>query len=390
MTNASTILLLFGFILTGSISPIFVEIISMNGGAENSTMLILLPSTIGMSLSILFNLSACKIGRIQWKYLIFLTIIELFSSKLTFHGLIDAGSTIFTVVYCSVTMFTAIFAFLFLDRKLHIMQWIGISIVTFGLTIVLIDSKNDGSDVTYGIILILIGAMLHSFSYIIVEYLLIITEDPIAPEYMCTLLGLLSGLINISWQIVYTIPRFDHLVVSNIIQHHGSIILILSLYLILIITSLINSSSFYIILRSLGSASTGILKGVQAVTTFISSHYAFCSIQRSQCFTPMKGLSLCIVLLGVVMYSFFHDSSYNDINNHILDQDDEFVDLSISKAIEIPIIISNKLDKDDYINNEKQLFISKFLKNNNYTIPTTKIQNYSNAYQYECNDNFQI
>jgi len=205
-----------------------------------------------MSATILLNLSAIRKGTIQWKYLLLVTFTELISSTLTFHGLIDAGSAIFTVAYCSVTIFTAFFASIFLGRKLCVMQWMGIFTVTFGLTIVLIGSEQEGKEVTYGIFLILIGACLHSLSYVISEYLLIVSDDPIAPEYLCTLLGLLSGLINIIWQIFYTIPRFDVLVMDQVFQHHGNIEVICVVYLLLISISFTNSATFYTIIGRFG------------------------------------------------------------------------------------------------------------------------------------------
>ena len=49
------------------------------------------------------------------------------------------------------------------------------------------------------------------------------------------------------------------------------------------------------------SASTGVLKGLQAVATFVTSHYSFCGIQKSQCFTVTKGVSLVVVLTGEML-----------------------------------------------------------------------------------------
>jgi hypothetical protein len=53
----------------------------------------------------------------------------------------------------------------------------------------------------------------------------------------------------------------------------------------------------------LGSTSTGLIKGVQSVAIFVVSHFAFCSVQQSQCFSMIKGVSLLIVLLGVYIYT---------------------------------------------------------------------------------------
>jgi hypothetical protein len=48
---------------------------------------------------------------------------------------------------------------------------------------------------------------------------------------------------------------------------------------------------------------------VQSVAVFIASHFAFCSSQKSQCFTVVKGMSLVAVMVGVVLYSSFNISS---------------------------------------------------------------------------------
>jgi hypothetical protein len=42
---------------------------------------------------------------------------------------------------------------------------------------------------------------------------------------------------------------------------------------------------------------------VQSVLVFVFSHVIYCSSQTSQCFTASKGLSLVVVVVGVVIYS---------------------------------------------------------------------------------------
>jgi hypothetical protein len=58
-------------------------------------------------------------------------------------------------------------------------------------------------------------------------------------------------------------------------------------------------------LKMVGSTTTGVLKGVISVIVFIISHFAFCSLQQSQCFSFGKGMSLVLVVLGVACYSVF-------------------------------------------------------------------------------------
>jgi len=286
--------IVIAFVVSGAFSPIVFQIIALNGAADPRTMIIILPSCIGAGLSILCNWSARGKGTKHWGFLILLTVIELISAKVTLHGLLDAGSTIFTVCYCSVTMFAALFGRVFLNRHLNAGQWAGIVVINAGLGILMVGAKDDGDEVKMGILLILVGAMIHSFSYVIVEFMLVVAPDPIAPEMLCSILGGLGLVINVAWQLVYTVPRFDSLILDEIRESQGDMWVIVECYLLLMVASGVNSTSFYYLLGTMGSASTGVLKGVQAVATFVTSHYAFCSLQQSQCFTPLKGLSLLV------------------------------------------------------------------------------------------------
>jgi drug/metabolite transporter (DMT)-like permease len=245
------------FVISGAFSPIVIQIIALNGAADPNTMIILLPSCVGAGLSILCNWSARSKGTKHWGFLILLTVIETISAKLTFHGMIDAGSTIFTVVYCSVTMFAALFGLVFLNRQLNCPQWTGIGIIMAGLGILMYGANDDGFEVKRGILLILLGAMIHSFSYVIVEFMLVVAPDPIAPEMLCSLLGGIGFVCNVFWQLVYTVPRFDNLILGEIKANKGDMWVIVESYLLLVVASGVNSTSFYYLLGTMGSASTG-------------------------------------------------------------------------------------------------------------------------------------
>lgn len=295
--------LIISFVVSGSLSPILIQIIAMNGGAEHSTMLILLPSCIGMSLSIMTNLNAVGKGDINWKLILGLTAIDLVSARITVQGMIDAGSTIYTVAHCSITLFTALFAVLIMKKHLQLAQWCGIGIVTLGLCILGVGCHDESPLVVRGIFLILLGSMIHSFGYVMVEHVLVHLDDPIAPELLCAILGGFGGSINIAWQLLYTLPRYKELVVREVLRHDGDIETLVIAYFALTVAACINATCFYNLVHRIGSATTGVMKGLQAVATFISSHYAFCAIQEEQCFTPAKGVSLGIVLLGVMIYT---------------------------------------------------------------------------------------
>lgn len=304
-----TFFLLIFYVATGVMMPLLIELVSTNGGAEKSTMLIALPNSIGMAFCILTNWSARKQGTIRWHVVFAISFFEMLASVLNLNGLIYAGSAIFTVIYSSITIYTAVFSYVFLNRQLHFMQWVGVVVVMLGLAMTSLSAKNDGLDVEFGVFLILLGTAVHSSTYIMSEYLLVVAEDAIAPQLLSSILGVIVSIFILGWQIIYTLPHFQSKVVDEFHHHNGSFEVILAAYIALAVNAMIHALCFFALLGSVGSTTTIVSKGVQSVAIFIASHYAFCSIQESQCFTPLKGCSLVVVIIGVLIYSSFKHQS---------------------------------------------------------------------------------
>lgn len=317
--------------------PLLIEFISLSGGCEKSTMLITLPTTFGMSLSIITNWPARKIGVIRWQRVFVIAFFDILSHVLNMNGLLYAGSAIFTVIYSSVTVYNAIFAHIILKKHLHFFQWCGVVIVMLGLALTSLGTKNDGKDVFFGICLILVGSMIHSSTYIMSEISLVRTESPIAPQLLCTLLGSIELVAIISWQIYYTIPHFDQKISQEIILHNGNIYYILLAYFLLSVAAMVHSLCFFILLGKMGSTSTGITKAVQSAIVFVSSHFAFCATQKSQCFSALKGISLSVVLFGVLLYSSCQESGRSSTPTD-----------SSAQYLEIPSLANNDNERVNY------------------------------------------
>ena len=98
-TTKSTLqaVLVFFYVLTGVLQPILIEVLTYNGACEKSTFLFLLPTYVGMMLSIVANFDAWNQGKIRWMRISVLLLIDLGSGILCFTGLVSAGSAIFTV-----------------------------------------------------------------------------------------------------------------------------------------------------------------------------------------------------------------------------------------------------------------------------------------------------
>lgn len=301
-----TFLLLVFYILTGVMMPLLIELVSTNGGADKSTMLIALPNSIGMMCCILTNWPARNTGKVRWNVVFAISFFEMLAQVLNMNGLIYAGSAIFTVIYSSITIYTAVFSYVFLNRQLHVMQWVGVVVVMVGLAMTSLSAKNDGIDVEFGVFLILLGTAVHSFTYIMSEYLLVVVEDAIAPQLLSSILGAIGSFLILCWQLIYTLPNYQTKVVDEFHRHKdGSIEVILVSYLVLSVNAMVHALCFFALLGSVGSTTTSVSKGVQSVAIFIASHYAFCLVQESQCFTPLKGCSLAVVIIGVTAYSSF-------------------------------------------------------------------------------------
>ena len=156
-------------------------------------------------------------------------------------------------------------------------------------------------------ILTFCASLCHSFNYIISEHLLVFTEYPISHENLCTLIGSIVSITNIIWQITYTIPNFQILIINEINSHNGNALTIVCCYLSLLIIGTIHHITFFRLLGCIGSTSTGVAKGFQTVIVFFLSSIFYCDYKSSNCFSIFKGISLLLVVLGVVLYSYSTD-----------------------------------------------------------------------------------
>ena len=103
--------------------------------------------------------------------------------------------------------------------------------------------------------------MFHSLTYILSEFLLKNATNPMAPEMLSTLMGLGGVLVFGMWQIVYTIPNYQVLIIDNIASKGGSVQVIIYTVIILILVNFIHAICFFNLLEIVGSTTTGVLKG---------------------------------------------------------------------------------------------------------------------------------
>lgn len=334
----------FLFVLSGVLQPILAEVLTYNGAFNKSTLLLVLPNCIGMSFTILTNMNGLKtIKYVKWKEITILAIYDVVSQALCMVGLVYAGSSIYIVIYSSTTVFAAMWSKIILSKSLSSHQWIGVCIMVFGLGVTALKDLEVPStpaemsvhhDDLIGICCILIGASVHALTWILIEKYTqsYITSDHIdmnrdidienesgkygemedlehtgkvktpAPELICSIMGWYGCAIYGFWQVVYTLPHYNELLLEPIQQKNGNFVEIELAFAMLIFVCFIHAIAFYSLLQRIGAVSTGVMKGIQTISVFVISHFAFCKYQESQCFTRLRGASLILVIIGIFCY----------------------------------------------------------------------------------------
>uniref|UniRef100_A0A7S2UVC2 Sugar phosphate transporter domain-containing protein n=1 Tax=Fibrocapsa japonica TaxID=94617 RepID=A0A7S2UVC2_9STRA len=297
------LILLFIFLFSGVSQPIIIELIHYQGACEKSTFLYLIPNYIGMMMVPLADLGSLSRGKVIWWKLVAVTTIDVIAQGMTYFGLVLAGSAVFTVVYSSVTVWTALQSRMFLRRRLQSNQWVGCFLVTAGISLTAISSKSDGKDTLWGALIVLLGSALHSSTYVFNEFLLVREARPLSASALSFYMGALGLVAWGAYTLAYTVPHWDALVAQPVRAAHGSLWVILPAYLALAVVNALHAGAFFQLLGGIGSVSTGVVKGVQAVTVFAVSHVLYCHLQQSQCFSYPKGAALIVVVFGVMLYS---------------------------------------------------------------------------------------
>mmetsp|Transcript_14828 Transcript_14828/g.26904 ORF Transcript_14828/g.26904 Transcript_14828/m.26904 type:complete len:377 (+) Transcript_14828:150-1280(+) len=237
--------------------------------------------------------------------------IDIFAQSMNYTGVSLAGPTIFAIIYSSVTIWTAVYSRVLLNRHLTIYQWVGVGTVFGGLLLTCFHSFQLGRQVFLGSCLIFVGSSIHALGYVISEYIMTRgkLEYRITVRANCAIQGLVACIALLVWQMVYTRPRFSELIEQPMMEAGGTSWTQASIvFLGISLANFVHSISFMYTLRHFpgGAVSAGILKGLQAVLVFAATSVAFCGNTHvggdEMCFNGAKLLSLIVVVGGSLVY----------------------------------------------------------------------------------------
>jgi len=130
----------------------------------------------------------------------------------------------------------------------------------------------------------------------------------------CAVQGLVACFVYLTWQCVYTLPRFQERIVQPAQQSGTSLTQALLILGGIGGSNLVHALSFFYTLKCFpgGATSAGVMKGLQAVLVFVFTSVVYCDKSSDSmgemCFTKIKFISLVVVVGGVMLFAIGTDS----------------------------------------------------------------------------------
>ena len=103
---------------------------------------------------------------------------------------------------------------------------------------------------------------------------------------------------------LYDGPQWHSTVADEVSKNGKGYTAIMMVYLALIIVDWSHMLTLFYVSRESGAVVGAVNKSVQSVSVFLASHIFYCGSHDSQCLTAMKGISMTIVIGGVLLYGY--------------------------------------------------------------------------------------
>lgn len=118
--------------------------------------------------------------------------------------------------------------------------------------------------------------------------------------------GIVACLGFLVWQVCYTLPRFQTLILDEMNNAGTTVLKAWCILISISLANLLHSVTFFQTLKDFpgGATSAGVMKGLQAVLVFLFSSIVLCGrIGGSEmCWSQTKLVSLVVVVVGILYY----------------------------------------------------------------------------------------
>lgn len=308
--NAWSLCQAAGYVLSGSSQPLLLQLLRDAGLANSKAQLYMFFYYFGPALVLIPLLWRGDPWPRTIKSLTIkafgIAIFDTVAASLNYAGASMCGPTIFSIIYSSVTVWTAVFSQICLGRRMDFCQWASVMLVFGGLALTATDSLQLGEAVIQGCALVLFGSGMHAMTYILCEAIMTVGDETLSVAQNCGIQATIATIVIGLWQLIYTVPNWqetigDPTVAANTTLFWATLLLVAFSFL-----NWVHSVTFYETLVHFpgGATSAGVMKGLQAVLVFLLTHLLFCGKTGGDelCFTKSKFLSLVTVVGGVICY----------------------------------------------------------------------------------------
>ena len=288
-----------------------------------------------------------------------IALFDIFAQSMVYTGNNLAGPTIFAIIYSSVTIWTALYSKVLLNRILNKLQWMGVILVVIGLSLTASDTKKVGERVFSGAMLILVGSSFHGLTYVLSERIMTAAHERISIRANCAVQGMVATIVLLIWQIIYTWPNRHELILEPMNEAGTSYIQAIVILTMIALANTLHSVTFYTTLKHCpgGSTSAGVLKGLQAVLVFLASSIILCGRMGGieMCWNLEKFISLVVVVGGILVYGTFTETKKisGDISSNV-----------VMRGLSMPETTANggynrveSVDKEEVADNKKVMCV---------------------------------
>jgi len=311
----------FFYIISGVTQPLLMTLAKYAGIADPKCQLYMLFYYIGpamVSLTISYDSTSSNDkppSKAAIRNSALIAVIDIFAQAMNYTGSTLAGPTLFAIIYSSVTVWTALYSRLILQRFMTIYQWLGVIIVFLGLIVTVFNSTSYGKDVVNGSMLVFVGSSLHALTYVLSEIIMTrgtaatstsTHSNRLSVKMNCAVQGIVACVAYLLWQIIYTRQHFQESILEPMKVANTTYAYAIFILCTIAVSNLVHALTFFHTLKYFqgGATSAGVMKGLQAVLVFVVTSWFYCGRLggSEMCFTTLKFMSLVIVVGGVILY----------------------------------------------------------------------------------------
>jgi len=312
-------MILLGLLFLSSLGEVYFPDIMKLNRMPSRTNWFFIAHALGNTAVILLPTEGQQLLGADWRAASVPALLDIASYSQLFAGVALAGAQTKSILYSSSIFWSAVLSRVLLGKTLSTAQWLSIALLFAGL--VLKSSAGLGSSVggasssfMMGAGLILFGCLTHAFVNVRNEAL--ISSGRISAKILCVVIGIYAMAM---WTALYAagfiIPELqgqqwvwtrEHFTWSSLwVQDASGGVPMRSglAWLGFVLSTAVHAGAFFSLLGSVGTVSSGIVKGMTTSAYVLLSGLVFCSVDGSYCLNWRTLASAGVCVTSVLCYS---------------------------------------------------------------------------------------